>query len=115
MLELSVACLATVLYGEASTLDQKIAVGSVVIKSAGSIKNICDEVYKPHRYEYIDLMRAGKLDPPSKKDLLQNELIALDIIRGKYKLKPYTHFHDNRVKNPWGYQPKEIIGALTFY
>jgi len=115
MLELSVACLATALYGEGSTLDQKIAIGSVIIRSAKSIDGICDEVYKPHRYEYIDLMRAGKLEPPSKKELLKNELIALDLIKGKYKLKPYKHFHDKRIKNPWGFQPKEVIGALTFY
>lgn len=115
MFELSVACLATALYGEGSTLDQKIAIGSVIIRSAGSIDKICDEVYKPHRYEYIDLMRAGKVNSPTREALLKNELIALDLIRGKYKLKPYHHFHDKRIKNPWGYQPKEIIGALTFY
>ena len=115
MLELSVACLATALHGEGSTLDQKIAIGSVIIRSAGSTEKICDEVYKPHRYEYIDLMRKGILPAPTRVQLLKNELIALDLIKGKYKLKPYKHFHDNRIKNPWGFKPKEVIGALTFY
>jgi len=115
MLELSVACLAYVLHGEAQTLSQKIAVGSVVINSAKSIDKICDEVYKPHRYEYITLIQQGKAKEPNQKQFLENKLIALDLIRKKYYIKDYHHFHDDRIHNPWNFKPKEKIGTLTFY
>ena len=39
-LSLATGCLALVLYGEAATNEQKFAVGSVVLQSAGHFKGV---------------------------------------------------------------------------
>ena len=114
-LSLASGCLALVLYGEAATDAQKFAVGSVVIQSAKHISKICDEVYKPGRYEYISKLKNGIGRYPSEKEFLQNKLVALKIIRNFNQRKPYCYFHDDSIKNPWGFKVVEKIDNMYFY
>jgi hypothetical protein len=119
MLELSVACLAYVLHGEGATLQQKERIAAVVINSSKNIESLCDEVYRPNRYEYIQKMRFSRARTPSKKELLENELIALKVIQNKTYLKyNYHYFHDDRIdprRNPFRLPVKEQVGNLYFY
>lgn len=114
-LSLATGCLALVLYGEAATHEQKFAVGSVVLQSAGHVSKVCDEVYKPGRYEYISKLKNGDGRYPNQKEFLQNKLMALQIIRNFNQRKPYCYFHDDSIKNPWGFKVQEKIGNMYFY
>jgi len=116
MLELSVTCLAYVLAGEGANYPQKERIASVVIRSAGSIDKICDEVYKPHRYEFIYKMVHNQVAIPTRARVLENELIAIKIINSKSYLKyNYKHFHDDRIENPFRLPLKEKVNNLYFY
>jgi hypothetical protein len=119
MLELSVACIAYVLHGEGSTLPQKERIASVVINSSKNIDSVCDEVYKPNRYESIQKMVTNKMVLPSRAQVLKNELIALKVIQNKTYLKyNYHYFHDDRIdprRNPFKLPVKEQVGNLYFY
>lgn len=115
-LELASICLAYVLTGEPeNNLRSKLAVASVVMTRAKTIDNVCRVVYEPHQFEYITKITQNEIPEPNKKELLKNQLIALDVLMGKYHLKNYTHFHDDRIKNPFKKPLKEKIGALSFY
>ena len=119
MLELSVACLAYVLHGEGATLPQKERIASVVINSSKNIESLCDEVYRPNRYEYIEKLRYGQIKMPARADILKNEIIALKVIQNKTYLKyNYHYFHDDRIdprRNPFRLPVKEQVGNLYFY
>lgn len=116
MLELSVTCLAYALAGEGNTYAQKERIAAVIINSAGSVDKICDEVYKPHRYEFIYKMTHNQAAIPTRARVLKNKLIAIKIINSKSYLKyKYHHFHDDRISNPWHFRPQEKIDNLTFY
>ena len=119
MFEMNVACLALVLFGEASTYDQKLAVGAVVMNRAGhKVEKICDVVYAPKQFEYITLIQQNKMREPTREELLKHELIALKIIK-KQHVNPVANskwFHDTRISNPWkNKQQIAQIGNMIFY
>ena len=118
MFELNAVCLAYVLFGEAATYEQKLAVGAVVMNRAEHhVEKICDVVYEPKQFEYITLMTKGKLREPTKKELFENELIAIKIMN-KNVVNPVANskwFHDTRITNPWGKQKVAVVGNMIFY
>lgn len=115
-LEIASICLSYVLTGEPeNNLRSKLAVASVVMTRAKTIDNVCKVVYEPHQFEYITLITRHPTHAPDRVELLKNQLIALDVLTGKYHLKNYTYFHDDRIQNPFKKPLKEKIGALYFY
>lgn len=119
MFEMNVACLALVLFGEAATHEQKLAVGAVVMNRAGhKVEKICDVVYAPKQFEYITLIQQNKMREPTREELLKHELLALQIIK-KQHVNPVANskfFHDTRISNPWkNKQQVAVIGNMIFY
>lgn len=119
MFEMNVACLALVLFGEAATHEQKLAVGAVVMNRAGhKVEKICDVVYAPKQFEYITLIQQNKMREPTREELLKHELLALQIIK-KQHANPVANskfFHDTRISNPWkNKQQVAVIGNMIFY
>jgi spore germination cell wall hydrolase CwlJ-like protein len=121
-LELAASCLAVALYGEAgSNFHNQASIYNVIMnRSNNRIEKVCDTIYKKHQFEYITLVQKGKKDFPNKKDFLEFKLIAIKFLTKQkgYNNNPVgdsTHFHDTRVKNPWGYPLKYAVNNLRFY
>ena len=102
-LELASTCLAYVLFGEAGdNFINQAAVYNVVMNRAEKIDKVCDVIYSPKQFEYITLMQQGKMREPSRKELLENKLLAIKFLT---KQKGYTFnpvgkakfFHDSRI------------------
>jgi hypothetical protein len=89
-------------------------------RSNNRIEKVCDTIYKKHQFEYITLVQKGKKDFPNKQQFLEYKLIAIKFLTKQkgYNNNPVgdsTHFHDTRIKNPWGYPLKYAVNNLRFY
>ena len=123
-LDLASTCLAYVLFGEAgNNFHNQAAVYNVVMNRAKTIEKVCDVVYEPKQFEYISLMQKGQMREPSRKELLENKLLALKFLT---KQKGYTYnpvgrakfFHDSRIhptRNVFNKPLLAQVNNLYFY
>jgi spore germination cell wall hydrolase CwlJ-like protein len=123
-LDLASTCLAYVLFGEAgNNFINQAAVYNVVMNRAKTIEKVCDVVYEPKQFEYITLMQEGKMREPSRKELLENKLIALKFLskQNGYTYNPVGHakfFHDHRIsvkRNVFNRPLLAQVNNLYFY
>ena len=123
-LQLASACLAYVLYGEAgSNFDNQVAVYNVVMNRAKTISRVCNVIYEPKQFEYITLMKEGKMKEPDRKTFLTYQLQAVKFLTKQkgYTYNPVGHsifFHDSRIhpkKNVFNKPLLAQVNNLYFY
>lgn len=124
MLDLASTCLAYVLFGEAGNdFYNQQAVYNVVMNRAKTIQRVCDVIYEPKQFEYISLMKQGKMREPTRKEFLEYKLLAVKFLT---KQKGYTfnpvgdaqYFHDHRIsvkRNVFNRPLLAQINNLYFY
>lgn len=123
-LQIASACLAYVLYGEAgSNFNNQMAVYNVVMNRAKTISRVCNVIYEPKQFEYITLMKEGKMKEPDRKTFLTYQLQAVKFLTKQkgYTYNPVGHsifFHDSRIhpnRNVFNKPLLAQVNNLYFY
>lgn len=109
----NIACLESTAFYEANTegFEAMLAVASVVMNRAGSIKNVCKEVKKANQFSWVGKKTIKRID----KARPVAQLVQSGFVHPKFKNA--THFHDTSIKPSWTKDMVYVgkIKKLKFY